>query len=386
MYDILIRRANVDGRITDIGISDGTVTAMAETLSGPAKLEFDVTGRVAVSGLVDCHLHMDKALLNERAAYVDGDGGAKGALTREKKAKFTVEDITERAERIIKREIRSGAIAVRTNVDVDAIVKLKGVEAMLALREKYRGILDIQVAAFSQEGIFSDGETERLLPESLEMGAYLIGGHTITCGEGERHIDYILQLAKRYGVDADFHLDESGKRENYLLPYTVDKALKMGLEGRVNAIHMCTLAALTPEERKRAIELLSEAGFTATIAPTAISTRRIAPVKELIGGGITVGLGSDNIRDFFNPLGSGDVKQVALLLSYIQRFFTDEEVDSVWEMLTYGGARLLGLKEYGISESAAANVTIFGAATPREVLAYQAQPTLIVRSGKVIEQ
>ena len=160
----------------------------------------------------------------------------------------------------------------------------------------------------------------------------------------------------------------------------------MGLEGRVNAIHMCTLAALTPEERKRAIELLSEAGFTATIAPTAISTRRIAPVKELIGGGITVGLGSDNIRDFFNPLGSGDVKQVALLLSYIQRFFTDEEVDSVWEMLTYGGARLLGLKEYGISESAAANVTIFGAATPREVLAYQAQPALIVRSGKVIEQ
>lgn len=179
------------------------------------------------------------------------------------------------------------------------------------------------------------------------MGADLVGGHTITCGEGERHIDYILELAARFGVRADFHLDESGNRENYLLPYTARRIKELGLEGRVNGIHMCTLAALTAEERAEALRLIADAGMTATIAPTAISTRHIAPVKELLSAGVPVALGSDNIRDFFNPLGSGDVKQVALLLSYLQRFFTAEDVDAVWRMVTSGGAAVLGIEDYG---------------------------------------
>ena len=161
MYDILIRNAALGGSRADIGIEGGRIAALGESLSGEAGYEFDAAGRVAVPGLVDAHLHMDKSLLNERAPYVDGTGAEKGALTRGEKARFTVQDITERAERIILRELRSGAVAVRTNVDVDAIVGLKGIDALLALREKYRGLLDIQVAAFSQEGIFADGQTDR---------------------------------------------------------------------------------------------------------------------------------------------------------------------------------------------------------------------------------
>ena len=382
MYDILVRDANIDGSLTDIAVEGGRVVAMGQGLAGTAAVTFDAAGRVTVPGLVDCHLHMDKSLLNERAAYVDGTGAEKGALTREEKAKFTVEDITERAERIIQRELKSGAVAVRTNVDVDAIVGLKGIQALLALREKYRGKLTIQVAAFSQEGIFADGQTDKLLVQAMEMGADLVGGHTITCGEGEHHIDYILSLAQRFGTKADFHLDESGNRENYLLPYTVQKIHELGLEGQVNGIHMCTLAALTPEERAEAIRLAAEAGMTATVAPTAISTRHIAPAKELLAAGMKVGLGSDNIRDFFNPLGSGDVKQVALLLSYLQRFFTATDVAAVWDMITAGGAQVLGLGQYGIEVGAPAHITVFDAATPAEVIAYQAQPVLLVRSGE----
>ena len=152
----------------------------------------------------------------------------------------------------------------------------------------------------------------------------------------------------------------------------------------MNGIHMCTLAALTPEERSEAMGLLVEAGMSATIAPTAISTRQIAPAKELLAAGVPVALGSDNIRDFFNPLGSGDVKQVALLLSYLQRFFTESEVEAVWDMLTEGGARVLGLADYGIAEGGKADITVFDARTPAEVIAYQAQPALLVRSGAVI--
>jgi cytosine/adenosine deaminase-related metal-dependent hydrolase len=56
------------------------------------------------------------------------------------------------------------------------------------------------------------------------------------------------------------------------------------------------------------------------------------------------------MRDFFNPLGSGDVKQVALLLSYLQRFFLQEEVEQVFDMITDGGAKVLSIKDYGIKD------------------------------------
>ncbi len=130
--------------------------------------------------------------------------------------------------------------------------------------------------------------------------------------------------------------------------------------------------------------MISEAGIKATIAPTAISTRSIAPAKKLLGAGIPVGLGSDNIRDFFNPLGSGDVKQMALLLSYLQRFYTAEEVTQIFRMITDGGAGVLGIKDYGISAGSPANVCVLDAKTPAEVVACGARPVYLMRGGAVI--
>lgn len=383
MADYLIRNARVDGDIRDIAVTSGFVTAIGKNIPQASREVIDAGGGLTVPGLVDCHAHIDKSHLNERAAFVHGTGAVKGALTREEKAKFTVADITERAERVIRRAIRSGTLILRTNVDVDAIVGLKGIEALLALREKYRDQLTLQVVAFSQEGIFQDGESPALLDEALRMGADLIGGHTITCGEGERHIDFILDLACKYGVGADFHLDESGNRADYLLPYLAGQMRARGLCGRVNAIHMCTLAALDEQELQTALDLLVDCQMKASIAPTAISTRQIAPVKALLRAGIPTGIGSDNIRDFFNPLGCGDLKHIALLLSYLQAFYSAEDVAAMWDMMTAGGARVLDA-DYGIAVGKKANITVFPVATPVEVLSAQAQPALVMRAGKVL--
>ena len=156
-----------------------------------------------------------------------------------------------------------------------------------------------------------------------------------------------------------------------------------GLCGRVNAIHMCTLSALNDAELSQALEIISGCALKATIAPTAISTRRIAPVKELLKLGIPVGLGSDNIRDFFNPMGSGDIKQIAYLLTYLQAFFTDEEVGDIWSMITERGAKVISA-DYGVREGGRADLTIFPTADVREIIAYQLRPSHIIRSGRLI--
>jgi len=385
MLDVLIRMANVNGAIVDIAVNDGVIVDIDNKIYGDAKVVFDAKKRVTIPGFVDCHTHLDKCLLNEQQPYQEGTGPQKGALTYEMKKNFTVEDITVRAEKMINRAIKAGTLHWRTNVDVDGSVGLKGIEALLKLKKKYERLIHIQVAAFAQEGVFWDGQTEDLLEQALKMGADLVGGHTIAKGEGEKHIDFILDLAKKYGVKADFHLDESGNREHYLLPYLSKKIVEKNLQGQVNGIHLCTLSALNPEELEDAMKYIQEAQLSVTVAPTAISTRNIAPVKRVLKTGVPVGLASDNMRDFFNPLGSGDVKQVALLLSYLQRFFLQEEVEQVFRMITDGGAQVLSVKDYGIKIGSAADITVLDALSVNEVIAYQSQPVLSVRAGTVVE-
>lgn len=385
MLDVLIRKANVNGAIVDIAVNDGVIVDIDNKIYGDAKVIFDAKKRVTIPGFVDCHTHLDKCLLNEQQPYQEGTGPQKGALTYEMKKNFTVEDITVRAEKMINKAIKAGTLHWRTNVDVDGSVGLKGIEALLKLKKKYEKRIHIQVAAFAQEGVFWDGQTEVLLEQALTMGADLVGGHTIAKGEGEKHIDFILALAKKYGVNADFHLDESGNREHYLLPYLSKKIVENDLHGRVNGIHLCTLSALTPEDLEEAMKYIEDAQLSVTVAPTAISTRNIAPVKRVLKTGVPVGLASDNMRDFFNPLGSGDVKQVALLLSYLQRFFLQEEVEQVFSMITDGGAKVLSLKDYGIKIGSMADITVLDALSVNEVIAYQSQPVFSVRSGSVLE-
>jgi cytosine/creatinine deaminase len=385
MLDVLIRMANVNGAIVDIAVNDGVIVDIDNKIYGDAKVVFDAKKRVTIPGFVDCHTHLDKCLLNEQQPYQEGTGPQKGALTYEMKKNFTVEDITVRAEKMINRAIKAGTLHWRTNVDVDGSVGLKGIEALLKLKKKYEKLIHLQVAAFAQEGVFWDGQTEVLLEQALKMGADLVGGHTIAKGEGEKHIDFILDLAKKYGVKADFHLDESGNREHYLLPYLSKKIVENNLQGRVNGIHLCTLSALTPEELEEAMKYIEDAQLSVTVAPTAISTRNIAPVKRVLKTGVPVGLASDNMRDFFNPLGSGDVKQVALLLSYLQRFFLQEEVEQVFRMITDGGAQVLSVKDYGIKIGSKADITVLDALSVNEVIAYQSQPVLSVRAGTVVE-
>ena len=186
MAGLLIKNAALEGGVRDILIEGGHIARIGASISdGSADRVIDRGGQLAISGFADCHSHIDKSHLNDggRTSFVHGTGAVKGALTREQKKSFTVEDITSRAEKVILTAIRSGTLLLRTNCDVDAIVGLKGIEALLALKEKYRDLIRLQVAAFAQEGVFQDGKTPQLLNEALKMGADLVGGHLKRLGE-----------------------------------------------------------------------------------------------------------------------------------------------------------------------------------------------------------
>lgn len=382
MYDLILRNVRVEGNLVDVGIKNEQIAEVSSKIISPGAKEIEGKSHLAIPGFVDCHLHLDKSMIIEKANYKDVSGKEKGSITRAMKAFFTKGDIRTRAEKIIRTGLLAGNLIIRTSVDVDPIVGLKGIEALLDLKDKYSDFLEIQIAAFAQEGIEQYPESEKLLIDALEMGSDLIGGHTIVDSDGEKHIDKILRIAEEYGVKAEFHLDESGRREHYLLPYLANKTIERGLRGQVTGIHCCTLSALSPKERREALDLIRDSLMKIIIAPTAIATRELAPVKELLAAGITVGIGSDNTGDFFNPIGRGDIRQAVLLLAYVQRFFASCEIQQLWGTITSSAAELLGWGQYGIRTGNRADITVLNAFNYAEALSKQTPPYIFIRRGK----
>ncbi|MBU5877083.1 amidohydrolase, partial [Vibrio cholerae O1] len=61
-------------------------------------------------------------------------------------------------------------------VDVDPTVGLTSIDALLEVRRRWAGIVELQVVAFPQEGIAARPGTYDLLVEALQQGADVIGG------------------------------------------------------------------------------------------------------------------------------------------------------------------------------------------------------------------
>jgi cytosine/adenosine deaminase-related metal-dependent hydrolase len=380
---ILIKNGKINGNLQDILIKNGIIESIGSDIKNDDEMLYHGEGNIIIPGFIDCHAHLDKSLLNDRSPYIDVTGPEKGALTRKEKEKFTKEDIKDRAKRVLQKMSSFGTLAVRTNVDVDPIVGLKGVEALLELKKEFENIIKVQIVAFAQEGFTKYPDTENLLKEAMNMGCDAVGGHTIVDTDGKAHIDKVFEIAKRFNVSMDFHADESGNPQHYLLPYLADKTIAEGYVGKVNAIHACSLSSIDYNEALRTIEKMKEADIRVIVAPTAISTRKLTLVKELLKVGVIIGLGSDNIQDFFNPLGCGNLLHVAMLLAYDRRFFAKDEQLQIWKMITEDGAKILGL-DYGVSQNLEANLTMLEGKTIKDVMVEMKPVKNIIRGNNII--
>ena len=109
MLDILVKNVALWGSegLCDLGIADGRFVSLnAGDVSSAAALTLDAEGRMAVPGFVEPHIHLDKALISERAPV-----NRSGTLTEaieilwELKRNYTVDEIADRASRVLAQEI-----------------------------------------------------------------------------------------------------------------------------------------------------------------------------------------------------------------------------------------------------------------------------------------
>src|SRR5258708_26493993 len=241
------------------------------TTSLIAAVTLEVEGRMAVPGFVEPNIHLDKALIWERAPV-----NVSGTLTEaieilwEIKRNYTVEEIADRASRVLTRAIENGTSHLRTHVDVDPIGGTRPAEGLILARERFRGLIDIQVVAFPQEGIVKSPGTQALMREVMKLGADVVAGMPVneaSPADSRRHIEIAFEIAKEFDADIDMHVDETDDPEARTLEVLAELTIRNGWQGRVTAGHTCALASYPREYADHVIARLSEANVNMIANP-----------------------------------------------------------------------------------------------------------------------
>lgn len=81
----------------------------------------------------------------------------------------TYEDAKERALKGLQEEVSKGVQFIRTHIDMDHS-KLKGLKAMLDIRQKLKDNVTIQIVVFPQEGMYAYKGGAEMVEEALKRG------------------------------------------------------------------------------------------------------------------------------------------------------------------------------------------------------------------------
>lgn len=399
--DLLIKNAKIYGKtdLVDIACDGGKIVEISPGIKGEFKEVIDAEGNFVSSAFIDPHIHLDKVLVVDTVRpNISGTLKEAIEILWEKKRNYTIEDIVERAGKVIQWEVANGVTHIRTHVDVDTIGGLKPLEGLLATREKYKELVDLQIVAFPQEGIIQDPGTEELLYKAMEMGADVVGGmphNEMTDDDSKRHIEILFEIAKKFDAPIDSHTDENDDPYSRTLEYLAAKTIKEGYEGRVTADHTCALSSYNDVHAAKVISLVKKADITMESNPvtnivlegrfdTYPKRRGLTRIKELLQEGVNVTFGQDCIKDTFYPFGKGDILEVANIFAHVAQLTLPQEIDAIYHMMTDGAAKMLGISgRYGLEKGKDADIVILMASSFYEALRVGAD-RITIRKGKIV--
>lgn len=399
-FDLILRNARLaDGGATratvDIAIADGRIAAVGPGVSGAGAGEsVDAGGRLVSPGLVESHFHLDKTRILDRCAPPP-DRRATDYMMRTSAVKhtFTVEDVYARARATLEQCLVNGVAHMRTHVEVDPNVGLRGFEAIERLARDYAWGIDLQLCVFLQEGWTGRPDAEANVVAALKRGAAVVGGAPRYDADGAGQIRRIFALAREFDVDVDIHLDGGYTTHDMAIHLVCDLADRIGWGGRVAIGHGNKYSCLPTAELAALGRRLAGSGVAVTVLPaTDLFTsgrhlehsviRGVADANALIAQGANCSLATNNVMNPFTPFGDCSLVRIANLYANVVQRSTPEELSECFAMLTSRPARILRRSDYGIAAGNPADLVVWNAGTPAEVIATVAQPVMGFKRGR----
>ncbi len=394
--DLVVRNARLIDRLADspldIGIADGRIAAIGKELGDAAEI-YDAGGRLACAGLIETHIHLDKSRIIDRVAPPAGRRVNPVTAVAPLKPAMTVEDVHRRAEATLRECLVNGTTRMRTQVEIDPAIGLRGFDAIRALAADYRWAIDIEICVFPQDGLTNYPGTEELLVAALKQGAPVLGAAPRYDSDPSAQLERIFALAREFDVDLDLHLDVGDSPEQMHIHQVLALTERYRRGGHVVAGHMAKLSLLPPAEVAALARRLADAGIAVTVLPATdlylmgrerdhAVVRGVADANLLSANGVTCSLSSNNVLNPATPYGDCSLIRMANLYANVLQIAAPEELRDLFLMLTRHSARLLNLKDYGLVPGNPADLVVIDAATPEQAVAGIRPPLAVWKHGR----
>jgi cytosine deaminase len=394
--DLILRNVRLAHRpeagAVDIGVAGGKIVAIEKGLAAEAEI-YDASGRVACGGLIETHIHLDKSRIIDRAPPETGRKISPMKQVAALKSGFTVEDVRARAERTLTECILNGATRMRTQVEVDPAIGLRGFEGVQSLVAAYRWAIDIEICVFPQDGLTNYPGTDELLVEALKRGARAVGGAPRYDTDHAGQIRRIFELAREFDVDIDIHLDVGDTPEAMDIHLVCELTEQYRRGGRVAVGHMAKLSTMPPGEVAALARRLAETGVAVTVLPLTDlfvmgrdqdhNVRRgVANANFLVEHGVNCSLSTNNVLNPVTPYGDCSLIRMANLHANVLQISQPAQLREIFAMLTERSARLLNLTDYGIAVGNPADIVVIDAGSPEQAVAEIRQPLAVFKRGR----
>ncbi len=385
---------------TEMIVEDGKVTHIGTNLP-KCEEEIDLKGKLVMPPYVDPHLHLDYVYtLSELGQEGAGSGTLFEAIELWPKFKetLTVESVKKLALKGIKDEVSQGVQHIRTHIDVTD-PNFTALKAMLEMKEDLKHIVDIQIVAFPQQGMYTYKGGRDLVEEALKMGADIVGGipHYEPAREfGEKSVHDTVKLALKYDKPIDVHCDETDDPHSRFVELLNALVLMEDYGTKTTASHTCSFGSADDSYAFRMMDLFQKSKMNFISCPTENAylqgrqdtypkRRGLTRVKEFIEYGINVAFAQDSINDPWYPMGNGNMMNILDNGIHLAQIMSAQDVETNFDLITYNGARCLNLQDtYGLEVGKAANFIVLDETTVYEAIRKRVDVLASVRNGEYL--
>ncbi len=388
-----------DGVPADIAITGETILTVQPAIDMEAAEVIDISGHLVSPPFVDPHFHMDATLsygqprINRSGTLLEGIG-----LWGELKPLQGEEEIEARALAYCDWAVSMGLLAIRSHVDTSDENGLKGVRALLSVREKVKDYIDLQLVAFPQDGFYRSPTARDCTIRALDMGVDIVGGiphFERTMADGRRSVTALCEIAAERGLMVDMHCDETDDPQSRHIEQLASETQRLGLQGRVAGSHLTSMHSMDNYYVSKLLPLIAEAGVAAIPNPLINITlqgrhdtyprrRGMTRVPEMLNHGIRVGFGQDCVLDPWYSLGTADMLDVAFMGLHVAQMTSPADMRRCFDMVTETSAAIMGLDDLGLAPGKRASLVVLDAGDPVEAIRLRADRLLVVSRGKVV--